>query len=278
MAVVLNGETYDESDFTGLGYVDIFPSAIFTDMLAELQDWLDEVTDQAIAAAASAAAADASADAAALSAISAAAAASELQGTSTTSLTIGSGTKTLTTQTGKSFIVGMPLRYARTADPGAKWMDGICTEYNSGTGSLSILVGAVDGTDFEGSGATHSDWTISFIGDQGPPGADGESGTNAWAAPVTITAGTTTPTAGLTQGVIYIADVSGGDVEIDLVNSPPGVLVKLLQNGYISSSNRVIIKPPSGKKVMNQTADDRVTRQTNFEGWALFKDTNGDYS
>ncbi len=77
---ILNGTDYVNADFTGLGYADLFPEPIFTDMLAELQLWLDDFTDladaasdSADAAAASAVAADASADAAALSAIAAAA-------------------------------------------------------------------------------------------------------------------------------------------------------------------------------------------------------------
>lgn len=36
MAVVLNGNRYDENDFKGYGYVSKFPSPIFTDMILEI--------------------------------------------------------------------------------------------------------------------------------------------------------------------------------------------------------------------------------------------------
>lgn len=39
MSVVLNGRTYTDADFAGLGYVAFFPELIFSDMLAELATW-----------------------------------------------------------------------------------------------------------------------------------------------------------------------------------------------------------------------------------------------
>ena len=82
--------------------------------------------------------------------------------TSTTSLAIGSGTKTLTIQTGKSIVVGMGIMVAQTAAPATNWMFGLCTDYNSGTGSLSISVGA---SGYGGSG-TYTDWTVSLSATQ----------------------------------------------------------------------------------------------------------------
>lgn len=115
----------------------------------------------------SAAAAGVSAAAAAASALTAVNAPGT-SGTSTTSTTVGAGTKTLITQTGKAWVVGQPVTLPRTSDPVNTRMWGTISAYNSGTGSISIVVAAGD---FVGSG-THTDWTIGLSGQEGPPGAD----------------------------------------------------------------------------------------------------------
>ena len=75
--------------------------------------------------------------------------------TSVTSTAIGVGVKSLTVDVSKSFLPGMFIQIARTADPD-NWMNCLVTSYNSGTGAL-----VVESRYFEGSG-THTDWTISF--------------------------------------------------------------------------------------------------------------------
>lgn len=76
-------------------------------------------------------------------------------GTSASSVAIGTGNKSFTTQTGKSYVVGMTLRIANTADE-TKWMQGEVESYNSGTGALVVNV-----THTNGSG-TLAAWTISL--------------------------------------------------------------------------------------------------------------------
>jgi hypothetical protein len=78
-------------------------------------------------------------------------------GTSSTSVLIGTGSKTFTADTGKSWQLGMTLRIASTASP-ANNMTGDVTAYNSGTGSLTVNV-----TSTAGSG-TLASWTISQSG------------------------------------------------------------------------------------------------------------------
>lgn len=85
----------------------------------------------------------------------------DYNGTSTTSLTIGTGSKVLTTQTGKNFQIGQPVRIAYTTTP-SNYMDGQVTAYNSGTGALTVLVGGTPG----GSG-TYAAWTISLLPSSG---------------------------------------------------------------------------------------------------------------
>lgn len=74
--------------------------------------------------------------------------------TSTTNLTIGTGTKNLTIETGKGFTAGQAIIVAETATP-ANYMAGQVTSYNSGTGAL-VLNSTVIG----GSG-TASAWSVS---------------------------------------------------------------------------------------------------------------------
>lgn len=73
--------------------------------------------------------------------------------TSTTSLVIGTGTKALTVQTGKAFVVGQWVTMTNTATP-ANWMHGQITAYTSGTGALTVNVTAVGGS------GTYAAWTI----------------------------------------------------------------------------------------------------------------------
>lgn len=75
--------------------------------------------------------------------------------TSSTSLTIGTGAKSLTIQTGKDMVVGMTVKIANTASP-TNWMAGDITAYNSGTGALDVTINVVNGS------GTVSTWTVSL--------------------------------------------------------------------------------------------------------------------
>lgn len=75
-------------------------------------------------------------------------------GTSTTSVLMATGAITLTTQASKSYVVGMTVQIASSAN-GAVYMLGHVTAYNSATGVLSVAV-----TDMTGSG-TLASWVIS---------------------------------------------------------------------------------------------------------------------
>lgn len=78
--------------------------------------------------------------------------------TSTTSNTIGTGSKTWTVQTGKSIVVGMTYKMARTSAP-TNWMIGTVTAYDTSTGSLTLSVALTNG-----SGSSLTDWTGSVTG------------------------------------------------------------------------------------------------------------------
>lgn len=76
--------------------------------------------------------------------------------TSTTSLAVGTGAKSLTIQTGKNFQIGQSVRIASTASP-ANYMDGQVTAHNNTTGALTVEVSSVGGS------GTLAAWTISIL-------------------------------------------------------------------------------------------------------------------
>jgi hypothetical protein len=79
----------------------------------------------------------------------------DFSGTSTTSLLIGTGSKSFTTQTGKQFQIGQSVRLAYTTTP-ANFMDGQVLSYDSGTGAMVVNVTSVGGA------GTFALWTLSL--------------------------------------------------------------------------------------------------------------------
>lgn len=137
----------------------------------DLTAYVQTASTAATNATASELAASTSATAAAASAASAAGAAGSILATSTSSVAIGTGSKSFTTQPGKNFGVGAWLTIASDAAPTTNFMFGQITAYNTGTGSLTVNV-----TSTAGSG-THTDWDISLSGIQGVQGVKGDAGT-----------------------------------------------------------------------------------------------------
>jgi hypothetical protein len=112
----------------------------------------------------------ASVSAASASATAAAASAAQLVGTSVTSTTIGTGSKSFTTQGGKFFTVPTRVLISSDADPTNRNMFGTVTAYNSTTGALTVDIAVVTGT------GTFTDWTIRVAGERGATGATGAQG------------------------------------------------------------------------------------------------------
>ena len=80
-----------------------------------------------------------------------------INGTSTTSLTVGSGAKTLTVQTGRAFVPGQWVAVADGVNPTTIFMLGVVTGYTSGTGSLTV-----DVRSYAGSG-TLAAWAVRVV-------------------------------------------------------------------------------------------------------------------
>jgi len=79
------------------------------------------------------------------------------QATSTSSVSVGAGSKSLTlAQTGKNFVVGQFVSIARISDPSGVWMNGAITAFNAGTGAMTV-----DVANSYGATGPYADWTIS---------------------------------------------------------------------------------------------------------------------
>ncbi len=100
---------------------------------------------------------DAATDAAsaAADALTASNAVAIVSGTSTTTVSIGTGAKTWTIETGKAFVIGMNVKIAEDGDPVSNFMNGVVTQYITGTGQLDITVSEATGS------GSFSAWTIS---------------------------------------------------------------------------------------------------------------------
>lgn len=160
-------------------------------------------------------------------------------GTSATSvspLTIGTGTKNLTIQTGKAFSVGQFVIIADQTVP-ANYMVGQILSHNSTTGALSVNVTVIGGT---GTGLTN--WIVSLTALANAAGAatlggnNTYSGTNTYGAATTFNA-TATFSATLDSTGVFNAS---GDTAKRFRNS--GQAAFEIQNGTGAVSNFASVK------------------------------------
>lgn len=99
--------------------------------------------------------------------------------TSTTSLAIGTGSKSLTlAQTGKAFSLGQTMVIAYTTDP-TQNMVGVITAFNSGTGAMTVNVSSVSGS------GTYATWTVSLTATSAVISVNGSTGAITGLATVT---------------------------------------------------------------------------------------------
>jgi hypothetical protein len=159
--------------------------------------------------------------------------------TSTSSLLIGTGSKSLTIQTGKSIAVGASVIIAYTTTP-ANRMSGVVTAYDSGTGALTVTVDSTSGS------GTYTAWTVSL----GSVGADlsayaTKTGTDAQLSRQMLidcgytvvdkgNSGTSTQTYDYTAGSVQTSTATGNHT-IATSNWPPtgnlGEILIILTNG-----------------------------------------------
>jgi len=203
----LNGTslTFNIPPTTGPG--NIFVYAPYT--LINAGGAAQTAADAAIAAQAAAEAAQTAAEAAETGAEAAEASVLGLNATSTSSLAIGTGGKSFTTQSGKGFISGMWILATSDADP-TNYMHGYVSSYSSTT---LVMVATNTG----GSG-THADWTIRVSGTRGAIGPAGSISDFSGVTGATITA----------SDIIIFSDVDDSNASrtdtvqgiLDLVTTP----------------------------------------------------------
>lgn len=109
-------------------------------------------------------------------------------GSSSSSVAIGTGSKTFITQAGLAFDVAVRARVARSSDPVNYWMEGLVTNY-AGT-SITINVDAINGT------GTYNAWNLAPAGSQGIQGIQGIQGNQGNTGPPGPTGIYGTPTVG----------------------------------------------------------------------------------
>jgi len=110
------------------------------------------------------------------------------QATSTTLLSIGTGSKPfMLQQTGKNFTVGQWVSITDSAAPSSNWMTGAITSFTSGTGSITVNVSFSSGSGSISSWvitqATATNTVPSTTGNEGKPLAVNSSGASAWISP-----------------------------------------------------------------------------------------------
>jgi len=159
--------------------------ARFVPSLGQAVAVMSGAVSQAGASAGAAAASQSAAAASAASAVNA----PGTSATSTSSLVVGTGSKSLTVQTGKAFVVGQPVMIADSANPSLNWMAGNITAYTSGTGAL-----VVDAVWIRGSG-TIASWVVSLSAPANPAAVSraGDTMTGAlnWATTTTVASAAT---------------------------------------------------------------------------------------
>ena len=89
--------------------------------------------------------------------------------TSTTSNTVGTGSKTFTTQSGLAYAVGSQIRAIYTSNTSV-WLEGQITSYSSTTLTINVTLTAGSGT--------FASWYFSIAGIQGATGPQGPTGPN----------------------------------------------------------------------------------------------------
>lgn len=104
-----------------------------------------------------------------LEALSVIAGSSDVTGTSTTSLAIGTGSRTFTiVESARGWAKGARVRASSDANPTVNWMEGVITSYSGST--LIVTMDVIGGS------GTKTDWTINLAGSRGATGATGPTG------------------------------------------------------------------------------------------------------
>lgn len=232
--ITVNGNTYSDD---GTSSKDLQNGGHRNYLLPMISDTVADTAAKVAAAGTQASNAASSAIAAAASAVTAANAPGT-NATSTTSLTIGIGAQSLTIQSGKLLVPGMPVVIASTASP-SNYMAGSVTSYNSGTGQLVVNV-----TNISGSGAAAA-WTVSLTGVPGVTGVLNElkAANIASAATVNLDAAT--------GNLVHITGTTG----ITAFTLASGSRRTVVFDGVLTITNSANVQCPAGQNITTAAGD-----------------------
>lgn len=180
--------------------------------------------------------------------------------TSTTSLTTGYGSKSLTVQTGKQWQPGMAVMLASAAAPTTVWMHAILASYVSGTGAMTLTVDALSAV-----GTTAADWVVTLSAPGGAGlGFNQYTGSQFYAAGIfegvtamgagstadlaTATTFTKTATAGWTLAVSNIPTGASASFILELTNG--GAFSFTPPTGTTKAGGQTIVLTAAGTDVL----------------------------
>ena len=151
-----------------------------------------------------------------------------LIGTSASSMTIGLGAKTFTTQTAEGWCPGIYITVSRASAP-TQYMSGVVTAYNPSTGVLSFIADAISG------GGTDTSWNIA-LGGRGGTGGGGmaisntATHTQVAASPSAVTILAANPNR--TGGSIYNDSTSDMQVKLGPAATLVDFTLRIIGGGY----------------------------------------------
>lgn len=184
-------------------------------------------------------------------------------GTSTTSLLIGTGSKSLTSETGKTWFIGQFVIIANTPAP-SNYMIGQITAYNSGTGAMTVNVTATGGS------GTLAQWTISVTGratvdqDLYVPGKIGQGVVSPLAGlhAYTNVSGAAPASSGSSADPNAVARLAGGTAVLDFGRLSTGAFWLQARLGSNYATNYDIHLNPNGGSVVTRSVRETRTSPT----------------
>jgi hypothetical protein len=169
-------------------------------------------------------------------------------GSSSTSNSVGTGAKTFTANTAKSWQPGMWVLIADTAAPSTNYMAGPVTSYNSGTGSLVVNVAVAVGS------GTKTAWTISQSAPGGATlGANSYTGTQSFAKGADVASAATTNVWTTDGNLVHVTGTTG----ITSLGTAPqaGAFKLVIFDGVLTLTHSANLNLPDSENFTTEAGD-----------------------